>query len=207
MTGPDDFDVVLILSSWGSGSTSVAGFLDKCGGYTCPPHVPTVDERTPNAYEPEALRTALNLCIDEKTFNPLGNAEIFVRFFAEWVAEQKQKATEAGCRRIVLKHPLLAFVLPAVAKMASCRFVVVTRPYAAIEATRLRRNWHPALGKAGAKVIYDRIHDYLQEMQAPYLTVAYNAFREDAALRSTLLSYVGLQPDAETLTEADNWVR
>lgn len=42
---------IVIIASWSSGSTAITGYLDKCGAYSCPPHLNTVDERTPNSYE------------------------------------------------------------------------------------------------------------------------------------------------------------
>ena len=42
---------VVIIASWSSGSTAVTGYLDKCGAYSCPPHLNTIDKRTPNSYE------------------------------------------------------------------------------------------------------------------------------------------------------------
>ncbi len=38
---------ILILSSWGTGSTAVTGYLDKLGAYSCAPHFHTNDEKTP----------------------------------------------------------------------------------------------------------------------------------------------------------------
>ena len=42
---------IVILSSFSSGSTALAGFLERCGAHTCPPHMITSDKRTPLSYE------------------------------------------------------------------------------------------------------------------------------------------------------------
>ncbi|MCF3639480.1 hypothetical protein LXM94_05810 [Rhizobium sp. TRM95111] len=203
----DDVKVILILSSWSSGSTSVAGFLDKCGCWTCPPHLRTVDDRTPNAYEPQAYRKALLQMIDENTLKPVGQADAFVRFFADWVAEEKRKAARAGAPAVVLKHPLQAFLLPAIRQVTPVDAVVVSRPFAAIEATRARRNWGAAFGEAGANVIYGTIYNHLHESGTPYIAVPYDAFRADPAVRTRLLAYLGLSPGAEAVLAAEAWLR
>ena len=51
---------VIIIASWSSGSSAVAGYIDKCGAYSCPPHLNTIDERTPNSYEPLAYKKELS---------------------------------------------------------------------------------------------------------------------------------------------------
>ena len=58
---------ILILCPWSSGSTAVAGFLDRCGGHTCPPHFSTNDPKTPNPYESLALSNSLKKLIDIET--------------------------------------------------------------------------------------------------------------------------------------------
>ncbi|MCO6185853.1 hypothetical protein [Rhizobium sp. L1K21] len=207
MQRANDIPVVLILSSWGSGSSAVAGYLDKCGGYTCPPHLRTVDEKTPNAFEPEELRDALVACIDEYSLQAKGSAENFVRFFAPWITEQQRLATEAGCKVVVLKHALLVFVLPAILRMANCRVIVSTRALESIENTRKRRNWHPTLGRSGAQVIYTTASEYLRENGVSHLTVAFEEFRTDPRIREMTTAFCGLSPSPEQLRDADDWLR
>lgn len=207
MPDTNDMPVVVVLSSWGSGSSAIAGYLDKCGGYTCPPHVTTVDEKTPNSYEPKVLRDVLLQCIDERTLQPKGNAELFVRFFRQWTAEQKQLAAAAGYDVLVLKHALLVFMLPAIIRMASCKVIVVTRALESIEKTRVRRNWHPTLGQDGAKIIYSTASNYLRESGISFLSVAFEEFRTSQHIRETAISFAGLKPSPEQLAEAEIWLR
>lgn len=200
-------DVTLILAAWSSGSTSVAGFLDKCGAYTCPPHQHTNDARTPVAYEPKAYRDALAACIDEFKLVQKGPSETFTAWFRDWLPAQQRRAAEAGAGPIVLKHPLQTFLLPALDRLAACRYVVVTRPYDRIEATRQRRKWHPVYGKAGAERIYRLSHTYLQNHDKSCLVLPYERFRAEVGLRDQLLAYLGMAPGETQRAAAEAWLR
>lgn len=200
----EDVKIILVLASWSSGSTSVAGYLDKCGAYSCPPHVHTVDERTPNAYEPMEYKQVLCLCIDENTLESTPRFNAFEPFFANWIAKQKQKAAEAGRRFIVLKHPLQSFMLPTIMKIEpDCRIVVVSRPFAKIEATRARRNWPMSFGETGARQVYGMTYTWLHENNYGYLVVPYERMRNEPALRDEMLVYLGITPSPQQRAEAD----
>ena len=204
----EDVKVILVLASWSSGSTSVAGYLDKCGAYSCPPHVHTVDERTPNAYEPRELMKVLTLCIDENTLQPTPRADAFGIFFPKWIMVQKMKAAEAGHRFIVLKHPLQSFVLPVImSTLPDARVVVVSRPFEKIEATRARRSWAASYGDWGARQVYGATYTWLHDNSYGYVCVPYERFRSEAALRSEMLTYVGLQPTPEQQADADAFLK
>ena len=204
----EDVKLILVLASWSSGSTSVAGYLDKCGAYSCPPHVHTVDERTPNAYEPEEYKQVLGLCIDENTLEATPRAGAFEPFFVNWIAKQKQKAAEAGHRFIVLKHPLQSFVLPTITRIEpDSRMVVVSRPFARIEATRARRNWPIPYGEAGARQVYGMTYTWLHENNHGYLVVPYERLRNEPALRDEMLLYLGLTPSPQQRAAADAFIK
>lgn len=204
----EDVKIILVLASWSSGSTSVAGYLDKCGAYSCPPHVHTVDDRTPNAYEPAELKQVLGLCIDEDTLEPTTRINAFEPFFANWIAKQRQKAAEAGHRFIVLKHALQSFLLPAITKIEPhCRIVVVSRPFAKIEATRARRNWAHSYGEVGARKVYGATYTWLHENNHGYLVVPYERLRSEPELRDEMLIYLGLTPTPQQRAEADAFLK
>ena len=97
---------VIIIASWSSGSSAVAGYIDKCGAYSCPPHLNTIDERTPNSYEPLAYKKELSNLFNDLTFEEIGDANDFVSFFESWYEIESQKAKNLGLNHIVLKHPL-----------------------------------------------------------------------------------------------------
>ncbi|THH38411.1 hypothetical protein E4Z66_02235 [Aliishimia ponticola] len=197
----------MLLSAWGTGSTSVAGYLDRCGVYTCPPHQETIDERTPNAYEPQAYRAALADVIDEFTLEPKGDADSFRAFLEPWIEGEREKAADANAPMIALKHPLQTYLLPVLEEVLRPRYVLITRPFADIEATRQRRVWHPVYGEAGAQQIYGVLYTWLHDSARPYLGLPYAAFRSDPGLRRKLLEFLDLDPPPDSLRAAEDWVR
>lgn len=203
----EKISVIVLLSAWSTGSTSVAGFLDRCGVYTCPPHQRTNDSCTPVAYEPLVYRDALAEYIDELSFTRKNDAKIFVDFFVNWIAEQKQNALENCCKHIALKHPLQTFMLPVIDRLVSPEYVMITRPYSDIEKTRQRRKWYPIYGKAGAKVIYDTANLYLQDNSKEYFSLPYAKFRTDRRLQRKLLRYLEISPGKEQLWAAEEWLK
>ncbi len=68
----EKFNSIIIVATWSSGSTALAGFLHQCGAYTCPPHQKTNDERTPIAFEPLLYADALKKLFDEFTLKKKG---------------------------------------------------------------------------------------------------------------------------------------
>lgn len=207
MPAIEDVKVAVLLSAWSSGSTSVSGYLDRCGAYTCPPHVRTNDERTPIAYEPIEFRKALIRYVDEKTLTITGQLSEFEAFLQDWLPRQKENALAAGSTLIAIKHPLAVAVVSALHEASQCRFALITRNYDAIEKTRERRNWFPRYGKNGAQAIYNTALHQLINLGLPFASFPYELFRTDPKLRQSLLDYVGLKPDAAKLTEADAWLR
>tara|TARA_Y100001960_G_C14772971_1_gene881290 strand:+ start:997 stop:1617 length:621 start_codon:yes stop_codon:yes gene_type:complete len=203
----EEIKVVLILSAWGTGSSSVTGFLDKCGVYTCPPHHHTNDPRTPVAYESILYKNALADCFDEFSLKRKGSIENFTTFFEKWLGEQITIAKNIDATHIALKHPLQIFLLPRIEQITKVKYVVVTRPLIDIENTRKRRNWRPVYGEAGAKVIYREIYSYMHRKNKPYLALPYAEFRTDYDLRILLLNYIGLKPKSVQLNDAENWLK
>lgn len=203
----ENVHVIALLSGWGCGSTAVAGFLQQCGAFSCPPHWRTNDERTPVSYEPAALRAALVACFDEPTLAVQPPHSDFRGAFSRWLAGEKQRAASKGCTRIVLKHPLLCLVVRELEEVASPDFVIVTRPFDAIEATRKRRGWLDVHGASGAGRLYNAAYVALHEGGLAHLGLPFNAFRRDEALQDSLLAYCGLEPTAQMLDAARGWLR
>jgi hypothetical protein len=203
----DEIQVSVILGSWSSGSTAMTGYIERLGAYSCPPHVMTNDERTPNSHESKVLRDSLVQCVDEMTLKMrLNDRQVFRDWFVKWLQAEKQKAAHQGYRHIVLKHPLTAFFIEDIEAVCQPRWVVITRPFEAIESTRLRRRWHPVYGKAGANVIYNRIFNLLMNHSIAALCMNFDAFRQQADERIKLEAYLGLAPTAEQRDQADAWI-
>ena len=198
---------VIIIASWSSGSSAVAGYIDKCGAYSCPPHLNTIDERTPNSYEPLAYKKELSKLFDDLTFEEKGDANDFVSFFESWYEMESQKAKNLGLNHIVLKHPLQTFILPYLYQKLNPLFVFVTRPFEEIEKTRKRRNWHEVYGSKGAETIYSVSFNFLCNNSCPSISIPFNAFINDNELRSKLLNFIELTPSAEQVKSAESFLR
>jgi hypothetical protein len=198
---------IVIIASWSSGSTAVTGYLDKCGAYSCPPYLNTVDERTPNSYESLAYGKELAKLFDGFTFKEIGKSEDFVNFFETWWVNECAKAEKLGFSSIVLKHPIQTFVLPYLKKKLNPSFVFVTRPFDEIENTRIRRNWHPIMGSDGAKHLYSVAFNFLTVSSCPFITIPFNAFKSDRELRNKMLDFVKLSPSQKQIQSAESFLR
>jgi hypothetical protein len=198
---------VVIIASWSSGSTAVTGYLDKCGAYSCPPHLNTIDKRTPNSYESIEYGTELAKLFDKYTFKEIGKSEDFVNFFEAWWAQECSKAEKLDCNSIVLKHPLQTFVLPYLKKKLNPSFIFVTRPFEEIGRTQIRRNWHPIMGEDGAKHIYSVAYNFFTLSSSPFISIPFNAFKTDAELRNKMLDFIGLSPSKKQIQSAESFLR
>ena len=107
---------VVILGAWASGTSAMAGILERMGYYTCPSHWITYDERTPISYEPNALRDIVlpRMVEAELAYAPDLDREALKRDLAAWAAEEERKAAAAGWRGLAIKLPHLAFFVPEV---------------------------------------------------------------------------------------------
>lgn len=204
----DEIEHIVVLGSWSSGSTALTGYLERLGAHSAPPHQPTNDPRTPDSHEPRALRNALAARRDEFSLEPR-DTELppFREWLAPWLAAEQERARDLGLTHIVLKHPLLAFFTEDLRAVCSPRLLIVTRPVDDIEASRQRRQWHPVYGRAGAGPIYNQIFTACMQALPEALMLGYDAFRTDEALRTRLRHWLGLQPDADTLAQAEQWLR
>jgi hypothetical protein len=203
----DAIKTILVLSSYCSGSTAVTGFLEQCGAYACPPLITTNDPLTPSAKEPVEYRNILVQCIDEFSLRRQKPNSFFLEFFTRWHPIQLSKASEVGSKAIVLKHPLQAFFLDEIFEVCDPKLVLVHRPFDKIEATRLRRNWHPVYGKPGAQIIYNALYSKLHAGSKSYISVPYESFLTDLAIQGDLLSFCSMSPTSSELFEARNFLR
>lgn len=199
--------VIVVLGPWSSGSTAVTGFLARTGGWTCPPHQMTNDPLTPDSHESKAFRDALCHCIDELTLEPRAPIDQFTYFFRPWIAQQRQQAAAAGQSAVVLKHPLAAFALPQILACCEPSFLVILRPLPEIEASRVRRRWHPVYGQSGAQKIYSAAFSGLIRLGRSFQAISYPQFVAHPDARKQLLHSLGLAPDSAALAQADAWVR
>lgn len=203
----DGVRVVLVLGSWSSGSTAIAGYLSRAGAWSCPPHQMTNDPLTPDSHEPKAFRDALCTFFDELTLTPIRNIEDFREFFVSWLNHEISRAEVHGLEALVIKHPISAFVIPEILSVCDPEVVVVVRPLEHIERTRQRRGWHPIYGSLGAQKIYSSIFSSLLAAGKGFSAVSYPEFLKNLAVRRSLVKVAGLSPAAEMILSAENWLR
>ena len=198
---------VIVLGTWSSGSTALTGYIERLGAYTCPPHIQTFDERTPNSHESVEFRNALAACRDEITLKELQPHDNFLQWFRPWLEEKKAEARENGCEVIALKHPLSAFFVPQLAQVEDLSFVSITRRFHAIEKTRLRRGWHEVYGAAGAGRVYSALMSGLIQTGRSYFTISFQDFLQSPEARAQLRAHLPSPLDTANIESAEAWVR
>lgn len=201
---------VVVLGAWASGTSAMAGLLERMGFYTAPSHWFTYDERTPISYEPNSLRDIVLPCMEEAqlTYKPDLDRAALQASLAEWSSAEEAKAQKGGWRGLAIKLPHLAFFLPEVCQAWDPDFVVVTRRLADIETTRQRRAWQPYLGSEGAKAIYGKLFGDLLALQRGYLTIAFEELRAKPELQiDRITGYLDLGRDSYDRGKALSWVR
>src|SRR5262245_55468888 len=131
-------NLLLVCGPWGSGTTAVAGLLERLGVVGFGPYFHSGDERTPTTYELSACRTFLRRYITVPTLtcdaDRLNELEADLIAFRQQIEGQQFGAydPEAG-RPIFLKSPLAALVLPQICRVFDTRMISVMRPLAQIE--------------------------------------------------------------------------
>ncbi len=201
--------VILVLSSWSSGSSSIAGYLSNCGAFPCPPFYKTNDPLTPISYESQGLRKLLIEHFDEHTLKRKFPGVEFVSQYKSFLESAMVKFKETEDERILLKHPLLIFFLEEIRKLHPIKVVVVTRSLELIEQSMLRRKWewNPMYGKKGAQIIYNHIYDELHATSTSYFSIAYEEFLKDENTRLALIDYCELDPTAQQIQNANQFLR
>lgn len=199
--------VICVLGGWSSGTTAVTGYLARSGAYSCPPHVLTNDDRTPDSHESLEYAKQLRSVIHENSFEEIGDRKAFVSAFTEWIDGQRKKALHSGASHLILKHPLAAFLLKEIHEICEPQILVVTRPFEAIEDTRKRRKWMHSYGAVGAQKVYSTTFSGLIALQVSYQTVAFQDFLRSQTCRMKTVQRLGLSP-TETQTEAaEIWIK
>jgi len=189
--------LVIVSGPWGSGTTAVAGVLAHLGYAGFGPYLQIIDERFGNSYEFMPFRElVLRLASEEAlrlkvtSVEPI-NAEL--ARFKQDVLDQRYGAfdPEHG-PALFLKYPLAAFILPWLAEHFELRQLLVGRPLAEIEATRMRRRWAAHFGARGAQEIYPLLLTAMLEKAIPTQVVHYGELlRQPAATIRELARFCG----------------
>ena len=184
----------------------MTGVLDKLGAYTCPPHHRTDDPRTPTSYEPEELRKILAEYVNEPLLGVAGDRVKMSQDIQAWFDRTVPPSHKDGV--VVIKHPLLSLMIPNLISTYRPKFIVVRRPYADIERTRIRRKWPVNYGYFGARILYGEIYASLIGYDVSFMDIFYpdvlsNPDREV----DKIAEFAGLDADRKLRREAADFVR
>ena len=177
------------------------------GAYTCPPTIKTSDPRTPDSHESVAFRHAVAAINDELTLAKIGKPEEFKAWFQDWLPKRQDEARSLGKQFILLKHPLNAMLLQEINQVCQPKMVLVTRPFAEIEKTRLRRGWAQNYGAFGANKIYSAAITNFIEGRINFISVDFKTFLNSRSERAKILDYCEIWPSDEEWDQAEKWLK
>ena len=197
--------VVFIAGAFGSGTSALAGALDKMGLDSLAPHFLTNDPRTPNSFESLAFKSLVLAYADEATMRVKPDQE---RQFVQGLRALVSKADGGKANAVVLKFPLASICLPQIIEAVDPRIVLVHRPFEEIEASRLRRKWPPHLGAAGAKTIYLKFFADTILQKKSYLALSYRDLQRDGRRQlQRLVEYCGLEVSRQQIDAGARFFR
>jgi hypothetical protein len=200
-------ELVLVCGPWSSGTTVVAGLLERLGLRGLPPYFVTSDPRTPNSFESLEFRRLIGELVDEDTLRMRVDWSAAEQRLLEFRQHLEQRADD-GAAPLFLKYPPSALLIPEICRVFDTRLVYVLRPMQAIEATCERRNWAAQFGAAGAQVIYPAMFQALVDHEYPTHLVRYTELlRDPGAQTGALARFCGLPAEADVIARAAAVVR
>ena len=183
--------LIIVSGPWSSGTTAVAGILASLGYTGFGPYLQIIDQRFSNSFELIPFRDLVLRLASEQTLrltvssvDPIHDE---LTRFSQQVIEQQYGAYDPGrSPPLFLKYPLAALLLPWLAEHFELRQLLVGRPLAEIEATRVRRNWAPQYGAHGARELYPLLLTATLEKAIPTEVIHYAELlqRPEPAIRS-----------------------
>ncbi|MDD4881573.1 MAG: hypothetical protein PHR30_03850 [Gallionellaceae bacterium] len=208
--GRQNPELVLVCGPWSSGTTAVAGILEKLGLRGGEPYFRTNDARTKNSYESLAFRDLTMSLASEADVAmkvPRTEALAALREFRTSVVEGDRGETGGGAT-MFLKYPLSALLIPEISQVFNTRLVYVLRPVQDIEATRLRRGWSENLGGKGARRLYGAMFDVLINLSIPTMIIRYpELLARPMPITRQLAAFSGLQLSDAEIEAAAGFVR
>jgi hypothetical protein len=203
--------LLFVCGPWGSGTTAVAGLLQRLGAAGVEPYFHTNDERTVNSYESMAFRDVIVNLADQQTVSLRNGADLIadsvLRKFRDQIMAGDLAAVVRARRPIFLKYPLSALLLPQICKLFDTRLVYVVRPIAEIETTRRRRDWNVELGAQGAEIIYSHMFRTFVENAFPTTIIRYQELLAAPEQHArTLSQFAGLSNSEEAIRYAASFI-
>jgi len=182
------FRPVVVLGAWGSGTTACISVLEQLGYWSCPPHHPTNDPRTPDSREPKHLRHMIMRHFNEATLQRIDDNPGNVIFQMQSLYRSYAHAAASHWKRgLAMKLPHLCFFVPELHAAFDPRFIVMTRDLAQIEQSRERRKWHKSMGSWGAEQCLAKMTADLGTLGLDYFPLAYEDLLGDPRKQITRL--------------------
>jgi hypothetical protein len=205
--------LLLIAGPWGSGTTAVAGLVERLGVAGFGPYFQSYDERTPNTYELLPFRELIRryVTIPTLSYDPgrLAELEKDLLAFRHQIERQQFGAYDpAGGQPIFLKYPPSALVLPQLCRVFDTRMISIMRPLSQIEQTRLRRDWPPVFGKMGAIVLYRHLSKAAGARLCPNMRANYSeVIGAPLQFVRRVVEFASLHADAQQMERAAAFVK
>jgi hypothetical protein len=203
--------LLLVCGPWSSGTSAVAGVLEKLGATGFGPYLKTNDERTSNSYELIAFRKLVLGFASEESLSvkPGIDVRAQLRIFRDRILNQEFGSyDEKSGPPIFLKYPLSALVIPQICDVFDTRLVYVVRSVQEIEATRRRRCWPEQFGAKGAELIYTCMFTALVNYSFPTLILRYHELIASPVEHvRKLVDFSGLISSGDLVQEASEFIR
>jgi len=203
---------ILVCGPWGSGTTAVAGVLDRLGATGLPPYFMTKDSSTPNSYESIPFRETIRQYANEPSLSLVscapGAVQSGLRSLQQRIEQQEFGPYDPRSpKRIFFKYPLSALLIPQICEVFDTKLIYVMRPLEDIERTRLRRDWLPHFGSAGAARIYQCMAEAQQDHGHRILTINYaDLLASPMRLVREMAQFADLEPSSAALGQAVDFV-
>ncbi len=196
-TNADLTTLLLVCGPWSGGTSATAGVLAALGVNAPGPYLGIADPRTPNTYEMVAFQLLMQSLVSEQTLERLVSSSEMVRALTHFrdvtLPEALKQQGMDSKQPVLLKHALASFILPEICQVFDVRLVLVTRPLAEVESTRVRRGWPEQYGSYGASQIYGHVFSYVVNADLPYHIVRYpELLTQPQAAIDTLADFIGM---------------
>ena len=205
--------LVLICGPWGSGTTAVAGMIEKLGARGFGPYYHTGDAQTPNSFELIAFKETISRLASDRTVSLIPATQktqmTELRRLHRRIERQELRPNDPqGSSPIFLKDPISALLIPQICDVFDTKLIYVVRPLEDIERTRIRRGWPARFGGEGAKIIYRAMNDFERTASRPIHTLQYAGLLSDPAkYAQELANFSGLEPTPAQFKLAIDFVR
>jgi hypothetical protein len=205
--------VILVIGSWGSGTTALAGALVRLGIPGFGPYFVSDDPTTPNTFEMQAFRDVVLPFMDESTVSLRPDAEMelisALRKFRSALEDGKFGAWPAGqAKRVMLKLPFASLCIPQISTVFDTDVVLMLRRLQDVEASRRRRGWAAIYGRAGAQIIYSKSVNDLLQIPKSFLAISFSELMRDTRHSlERVINFCGVHDLSDNLDQAAAFVR